>query len=282
LCLIIYKFSIKRESAGVLTIYMQGRIRRALAVCSGGNDIQLKYALIIGLLLVSMALSVSGCTSSSSPTASPSPSSATPTEGPSQTTAQESTLGALFSWDTIKWIDYDYHNSIGYRVNTNRPDGTIRFEFFPNETYYRKPAIMVKDTYVTKSMPEIVNITDEYFFNSTTDAYLGGFTFTYYADRRDVWQSTVSDNGYAYPFDISSRATVVTPGPARQVAVPKGTYSATPYSVTLTGTYGGKNWTDVYTFWKADTVPVPVKWTEEYTEPGWKTNTQTYELKDWS
>jgi hypothetical protein len=205
-----------------------------------------------------------------------------PTEVASQTTAKESTLGALFSWNTVKWIDYDYYNTIGYRMNTNRPNGTFRFQFFPNETYNRKSAIMVKGIYVSKSRPEIVNITDNNFFNSTTDAYVGGFTFTYIADRREVWQSTVSDNGYAYPFDITSPVTVVTPGPARQVTVPKGTYMATPYRVTLTGIYAGKNWTDVYTFWKADNVPVPVKWTEEYTETGWKTNTHTYELKDWS
>jgi hypothetical protein len=212
-----------------------------------------QYVGILFVFVIMAAVSVAGCTNTSSPSATATPTATGTTTGtgtatPAATTTTSgsslTTLGSAVDLSKVHWYEYQMTGSGMTGTTTMREDfGT---------TYNGQAA---DKTTMTVNGAEGAS-TIVMYMDHTSHASLGGTMTTTVNGQPTTMAIPASSSGTegttSNPMDSNSNAALTSAG-ADSVTVPAGTYAATKYTVTETDGSTG-------TVWIAPGVPIPVKY----------------------
>lgn len=194
------------------------------------------YGSIILMLTILAAIVMAGCTSPSS-----SPATATPAAG-------NLTLKTLVDYSNIRWYDYNVSAAI-MGMQSIGEDMRVDFAVDYNGTKANRintTTHMVLNNNTTTSASEI-------YMDPSTGGILGGhikMMIDGNVTEQDMPAIPGSGQGSQDPLLVSGNNSLTSAG-TESVTVPAGTYTATKYTWTDSGSTG--------TVWIAPNVPVPVK-----------------------
>ncbi len=211
-----------------------------------------RYPAIFALLLVLIAMVVAGCTTTTTSPAASTPASATTTPAGATATPAASAAAStapsqvsLFNMGGFSWYEYKMTMQ-GMDVTTKIAYDKASYSGVSNARHMKSTMTMGEgaQSMVTES---------DLYYNPTSNALLGGHS------KVSMGGSVLSEQDIA-PGDakyaesdptVQSTAAVPVMAGVESVTVPKGTYTATKYTVT------SKDGTASY--WTAAGVPVPVQ-----------------------
>lgn len=229
-----------------------------------------RYPAIIAVILISIAISVTGCCCCTSVPTIPGATTSggvTITVAPTQTTTGGTTLGSMIDFNKVRWYEY----RISSDTEGTSTSMVMREDF--NVDYQGKKANKVTldmDMGAGNSTMNVISYMD-----ASTGATLGGHMKMTAGGQVIIDQdiepgaspSATPGVSTENPL-VSFEGTSVTKSGTESVTVPAGTYTATKYT--------WKKGSDTGNVWMAPNVPVPVKMA--YSSSG---STMNMELTGW-
>lgn len=212
------------------------------------DNMKYRYPALIAVLIVLIALAVAGCTSTTttSPAVSGQPAaSGTPATSVTATPSSGTSSVTLFDMGKFSWYTYRM-NAAGQNVDMKTATTTGSYGGVSAARHLTSTMTMGTGDQA------MVTVTDTY-FDPSTDKLLGGHTKATMGGSVLYDKDIAADDSTYAKSDYAGQSTTAIPVPSgvESVTVPKGTYTATKY--TITNSDGTVN------YWLAAGVPMPVK-----------------------